>query len=184
MRPHLAPNGGRTISCTKGEYWIDQGIAACSDNGSNIKFVNVDGTTIDSSSSITRGFKPGYTISNTSGLEINKGGRGGNGQLVLWWYIRGAGGGGGSGYSDGSVSVTNTVLGGHTGLSQVKFSLSNSYEVEWFHTTAVLLGNTPTLQFTNRGNFDAVITPQNEGQTRNQGPEDSKHYLITFDLTL
>ena len=68
-----APNGGRTISCTKGEYWIDQGIAPCSDNGSNIKFVNIDGTTIDSSSSITRGFKPGYTISNTSGLEINKG---------------------------------------------------------------------------------------------------------------
>ena len=175
-----APNGGRTISCTKGEYWIDQGIAACSDNGSNIKFVNVDGTTIDSSSSITRGFKPGYTISNTSGLEINKGGRGGNGATGGQGGTSGAGGGGGSGYSDGSVSVTNTVLGGHTGLSQVKFSLSNSYEVEWFHTTAVLLGNTPTLQFTNRGNFDAVITPQNEGQTRNQGPEDSKHYLITF----
>ena len=43
-----SPAGGRTISCTKGSYWIDQGIAACSDNSSSeIKFVNVDGTTID-----------------------------------------------------------------------------------------------------------------------------------------
>jgi len=42
-----SPDGGKTISCTKGSYWIDQGIAACSDNSSSeIKFVNVDGTTM------------------------------------------------------------------------------------------------------------------------------------------
>ncbi len=117
-----SPNGGRTISCTKGSYWIDQGIAACSDNSSSeIKFVNVDGTTIDSSSNLIRGFKPGYTISNTSGLEINNGGRGGNGATGGGGGTSGAGGGGGSGYTDGSVTVTTSVLGSSVGNSKVVF---------------------------------------------------------------
>ena len=121
-----APNGGRTISCTKGSYWIDQGISACSNNSSsNIKFVNVDGTTIDGSSSIIRGFKPGYTISNTSGLEINNGGRGGNGAQGGQGGTSGGGGGGGSGYSDGSVTVNESVLGGNTGSSYVTFRLGS-----------------------------------------------------------
>lgn len=120
-----SPDGGRTISCTKGSYWIDQGIAACSDNSSSeIKFVNVDGTTIDSSSSITRGFKPGYTISNTSGLEINNGGRGGSGATGGGGGTSGSGGGGGSGYTDGSVTVTTAVLGGNEGISKVIFTLN------------------------------------------------------------
>ena len=120
-----SPDGGRTISCTKGSYWIDQGIAPCSDNStSEIKFVNVDETTIDSSSSIIRGFKPGYTISNTSGIEINNGGRGGNGATGGGGGTSGAGGGGGSGYSDGSVTVTASVLGGNEGTSKVVFTLN------------------------------------------------------------
>ena len=121
-----APDGGRTISCTKGSYWIDQGVSACSDNSSSkIKFVNVDGTTIDSSSSITRGFKPGYTISNTSGLEVNNGGRGGNGATGGQGGTSGSGGGGGSGYSDGSVIVNSSILGGNNGFSFVTFRLGS-----------------------------------------------------------
>lgn len=121
-----APDGGRTISCTKGSYWIDQGISACSDNGTDIKFVNVDGTTITSSSSITRGFKPGYTISNTSGLEINNGGRGGNGATGGQGGTSGSGGGGGSGYSDGSITVKTSTLGGNNGnYSYVTFQLGS-----------------------------------------------------------
>lgn len=117
-----SPDGGRTISCTKGSYWIDQGIAACSDNSSSeIKFVNVDGTTINSSSNIIRGFKPGYTISNTSGLEINNGGRGGSGATGGGGGTSGSGGGGGSGYTDGSVTVTTSVLGSSVGNSKVVF---------------------------------------------------------------
>lgn len=117
-----SPSGGRTISCTKGSYWIDQGIAPCSDNSSSdIKFVNVDGTTITGSSLIKRGFKPGYTISNTSGLEINNGGRGGNGATGGGGGTSGSGGGGGSGYSDGSVTVTSSVLGGNPGNTKVIF---------------------------------------------------------------
>ena len=120
-----SPDGGITISCTKGQYWIDQGVEACSDNGTDIKFVNVDGTTIDSSSSIIRGFKPGYTISNTSGLEINNGGRGGNGATGGQGGTSGAGGGGGSGYTDGSVTVTNAVLGGNEGNSKVVIQVNS-----------------------------------------------------------
>lgn len=120
-----SPDGGKTISCTKGSYWIDQGIAACSDNSSSeIKFVNVDGTTIDSSSNIIRGFKPGYTMSNTSGLEINNGGRGGSGATGGGGGTSGSGGGGGSGYTDGSVTVTTAVLGGNEGISKVIFTLN------------------------------------------------------------
>ena len=29
------PDGGQTISCTKGSHWIDQGIAACANNSSS-----------------------------------------------------------------------------------------------------------------------------------------------------
>lgn len=120
-----SPDGGRTISCTKGSYWIDQGIAACSDNSSSeIKFVNVDGTTINSSSNIIRGFKPGYTISNTRGLEINNGGRGGSGATGGGGGTSGSGGGGGSGYTDGSVTVITSVLGSSVGNSKVVFTLN------------------------------------------------------------
>ncbi len=129
-----SPDGGRTISCTKGSYWIDQGIAACSDNSpSEIKFVNVDGTTIDSSSNIIRGFKPGYTISNTLGLEINNGGRGGNGATGGGGGTSGSGGGGGSGYTSGLVTINDTKLGGNSNnASFVVFSIpSDSTMTEW-----------------------------------------------------
>ena len=60
--------GGRTITCSKGSYWINQAISACSPNSSNdIQYVSVDGTTISQSSRIIRGFKPGYTITTTAG---------------------------------------------------------------------------------------------------------------------
>jgi len=130
-----SPDGGRTISCTKGSYWIDQGIAACSDNSSSeIKFVNVDGTTIDSSSNITRGFKPGYTISNTSGLEINNGGRGGSGATGGGGGTSGSGGGGGSGYTDGSITVTTAVLGGNNEISTVTIRTTPFPVVTLFET--------------------------------------------------
>ena len=135
-----APNGGTTISCTKGQYWIDQGIAACSLNGSGIKYVNVDGTTITQSSSINRGFKPGYTISNTSGLEINNGGRGGNGATGGQGGTSGAGGGGGSGYSDGSVTVSNTRLGGNSEGSTVTIRTTPFPVVTLYETVTFSIG--------------------------------------------
>ena len=177
-------NGGQTISCTKGSYWIDQAISACSNNSSSaIQYVNVDGTTITNSSSIIRGFKPGYTITDTAGRRNTNGVNGGNGGAGSQGGDGGSfgyGGGGGSGFADGSVTLVQSTLGGHSGISSVKFSLAYNYEVEWFHTTGVQLGKTPSLQFTNEGNFDADVTAQNVGNTTNQGPESSKHYLITL----
>jgi len=125
-----SPDGGRTISCTKGSYWINQGISPCSNNStSNIKFVNTDGTEITSSDKIIRGFKPGYTITTTAGKGVDTpgvdSGDGGNGASGGDGGTNGSGGGGGSGYTGGSVQVISTSSGGNSSTkSSVVFSIS------------------------------------------------------------
>ena len=112
------PFGGTTISCSKGEYWINQGIDACFVNSSSeIKYRGIDGTEIADSSLITRGFKPGYSISETSGLAIADGGNGGNGATGGEGGVSGDGGGGGSGYTDDTFDIINAELGGNTTTS-------------------------------------------------------------------
>lgn len=124
-----SPDGGRTISCTKGSYWIDQGISPCSNNStSNIKFVNTDGTEITSSDEIIRGFKPGYTIITTAGKGVDTpgvdSGNGGNGATGGDGGTSGSGGGGGSGYTGGSVQVISASSGGNSSTkSSVVFSV-------------------------------------------------------------
>ena len=89
-----------------------------------IQYVNVDGTTIANSSSIIRGFKPGYTITDTAGRRNTNGVNGGNGGAGSQGGDGGSfgyGGGGGSGYSSG-VQVNSTSLGGGTGISKIEFS--------------------------------------------------------------
>ena len=62
--------GGRTIPCPKGNYWISRGYSPCADVGtSQIYFDN--GTLVTNSASITRGFKSGYGIRQTSGQGQN-----------------------------------------------------------------------------------------------------------------
>ena len=110
-----APNGGRTISCAKGNYWRTQGYSACQDIGS-VKFYRSDGSVVSNTATIDRGFKAGYSILTTSGAgTVNGGGgaTGGNGTTS------GAGGGGGSGYTDGSVTIIQTQQGGNTGVARV-----------------------------------------------------------------
>jgi len=112
------PFGGTTISCSKGEYWINQGIDACFVNSSSeIKYRGIDGTEIADSALITRGFKPGYSISETSGLAIADGGNGGNGATGGSGGVSGDGGGGGSGYTDDTFDIINAELGGNTTTS-------------------------------------------------------------------
>ena len=112
------PFGGTTISCSKGDYWINQGIAACENNStSEIKFRYIDGTEESNSSLLTRGFKPGYSISETSGLAIADGGNGGNGATGGQGGVSGDGGGGGSGYTDDTFDIINAELGGNTTAS-------------------------------------------------------------------
>mgnify|MGYP003315026653 FL=1 len=173
-----SPDGGKTISCTKGSYWIDQGIAPCSDNSSSdIKFVNVDGTTISDSSLLKRGFKPGYTISNTSGLEINNGGRGGSGATGGGGGTSGSGGGGGSGYTDGSVIVATAVLGGSTGSSKVVMRVEDTEFIHFFDNT---VRPKRTTSLTSTGNI-VNISAQSENSGGPPGDLNSKHYLITMD---
>ncbi len=112
------PFGGTTISCSKGDYWINQGIAACENNSSSeIRFRYIDGTEESNSSLLTRGFKPGYSISETSGLAIADGGNGGNGATGGAGGVSGDGGGGGSGYTDDTFDIINAELGGNTTAS-------------------------------------------------------------------
>ena len=106
------PNGGRTISCSKGNYWISRGKSPCADVGLT-QFYNTNGTLISQSSLINRGFKPGYSITATEGSSISTGGDGGNGATGGSGGNQG-GGGGGSGYADGSYTITSTSSGGNT----------------------------------------------------------------------
>ena len=111
------PNGGRTISCPKGNYWRTQGYSACEDVGT-VAFYRPDGSIVSNTATISRGFKSGYSILTTSGAGTGNSGNGGGG------VTGGAGGtgnagGGGSGYSDGSVSIIETRQGGNTGVARI-----------------------------------------------------------------
>jgi hypothetical protein len=59
------PNGGRTIPCTKGNYWSSRGFTPCQDIGTSKFFYG--STQITNTSSINRGFKQGYEIRQTGG---------------------------------------------------------------------------------------------------------------------
>ena len=126
------PDGGRTIKCTKGIYWRNQGLSACEDIPSENKFRLSDGTEVqNTSSSITRGFKAGYNIIETKGergeasvSNLNSG-RGGTGATGGSGGTNNGGGGGGSGYTDGSVTVVSTQQGGSTGAAKVVIRLAS-----------------------------------------------------------
>ena len=110
-------SGGRTVSCSKGVYWKDQGISPCSDVGST-QFRLSDGTIVTNTRQIQRGYKEGYSVNQTAGARANNGGRGGNGATGGNGGSEG-GGGGGSGYTDGSVTVLANTLGGSTSSPKV-----------------------------------------------------------------
>jgi len=117
------PNGGRSIKCTKGVYWQQQGVSACSDVGTT-RFRLADGTLVTNTGSITRGYKAGYDIIQTAGKAIASSGSGGNGATGGQGGDNNSGGGGGSGYTDGSVTVVSNTLGGSTGNARVIIRLA------------------------------------------------------------
>jgi hypothetical protein len=108
-----APNGGRVIPCTKGIYWRQEGVSPCSDVGTT-QFRLSAGAIVTNTASIVRGFKAGYGINETSGRGSAGGGNGGSGATGGGGGTSGSGGGGGSGYTDGSITVVSTQLGGST----------------------------------------------------------------------
>ena len=112
--------GGQTISCTKGVYWAQQGLAPCATT--TTKFRLADGTEVSNTMTLTRGFKAGYNIMQTGAADRTHidGGGGGGGNGATGGSEGGTGGGGGgSGYQDGSVTVVDTQLGGSTGNAKV-----------------------------------------------------------------
>ena len=114
------PDGGRTLPCPYGVYWRNQGVSACSDVGTT-QFRLSDGTTVTNTSNITRGYKAGYSIIETAGLGNVNGGNGGNGATGGQGGVGGDGGGGASGYTNGSVTVVSSILGGSNGVAKAVF---------------------------------------------------------------
>jgi hypothetical protein len=108
--------GGRVRPCTRGVYWREQGKAPCEDLGT-IKFRIPDGTELSNTAQIDRGYKSGYNVIQTKGVGTPANSGRGNGGAGA---VGGNGGtssndgagGGGSGYTDGSVEVLTTQLGG------------------------------------------------------------------------
>ena len=122
--------GGRTIPCTRGIYYRDEGFSACEDVG-NVKYRISDGTEVLNSAQIQRGFKAGYNIMMTNGGQVGgvNGGRGATGGEA---GDNGNGGGGGSGYTDGSVTVLESTLGGGRDEPAVIIRLAGSIETVTF----------------------------------------------------
>ena len=113
---------GRTIKCTKGEYYRQQGFSSCEDVGT-VKYRLPDGTEVTNTAAIARGYKDGYGIIETGDqrITVTNAGTGGNGATGgLAADGTTDGGGGGSGYADqGVVSVIDTQQGGSTEDSKV-----------------------------------------------------------------
>ena len=122
---------------------------------------------------------------NNGGFGDNDGGGGGSGvEGGLGGRSSNEGGCGGSGYASGAVTIVETQLGGNllgrNGSVRIRETGFNNYQVSWNHVTGVRRGLTPSFQYENTGNFDAVVVPQNVGFETGEGPESSKHYFITF----
>jgi hypothetical protein len=107
------PLGGRALPCPRG----NQTVSPCTDLGTTA-FLWGQRTTIPGTGVISRGFKQGYGIRNTPGLGSG-GGNGGGGTTGGDGGTSGGGGGGGGGYTDGSVEVLETQLGGSQYTSAV-----------------------------------------------------------------
>lgn len=111
-------SGGRSVKCSKGIYYRNEGFTSCQDVGT-VKFKLSDGTEVSNTGEIERGFKAGYNIMETRGdHSTGDGGDGGSG--ATGGAAGGSGGGGGgSGYHDGSVTVVSTQQGGSTDVAKI-----------------------------------------------------------------
>ena len=100
------PFGGRALACPRG----NQTVSPCTDLGTTA-FLWGQSTPVPGTGVIDRGFKQGYGIRQTPGAGSG-GGNGGGGTTGGDGGTSGGGGGGGGGYTDGSVTVVETQLGG------------------------------------------------------------------------
>jgi hypothetical protein len=127
----------------------------------------------------------GNDYQNNGGFGDNDGGGGGSGvEGGFGGRSSNEGGCGGSGWASGAVTIVETQLGGNllgrNGSVRIRLTGFNNYQVQWEHYTGVRKGWVPSFNYENTGNFDAVVVPQNVGFEQGEGPESSKHYLVTF----
>tara|TARA_Y100000287_G_scaffold131076_1_gene106228 strand:+ start:15385 stop:18669 length:3285 start_codon:yes stop_codon:yes gene_type:complete len=134
------PDGGRTVICSKGSYYVNQGINPCSDISTGVvQFRSIDGTLVSDSSSLLRGFKPGYTVTETQGQSsATGGGNGGAGaQGGSGSRSNTAGGGGGSGWTNRTSSLVRSQLGGNaTQFASVVFNPNTAVEDSSYYVDA------------------------------------------------
>ncbi len=132
-------NGGRTVSCTKGTSWVEptgnhwgQGMSPCADlwaykQGPDdmVQFRAANGLYVDGTAELYSGYKTNYDVHLTGGkAQVLSAGDGGNGASGGTAGTENHGGGGGSGYSDGSVTVVDTQVGGSTSSAKVVIRLA------------------------------------------------------------
>ena len=192
--------GGRTISCSKGTYWLNQGISPCANNGlSPVKFVTAAGDTVEESDSIIRGFKPGYTITTTAGRgtigapfpAVAPGlqvwiAMGGNGATGGDGGIGGNAGSGGSGYTNGAATILETQLGGVpiNETSKIRFSIPSGPPPPTTGTVTHAFDDinniTTFLSFDGVMSTIEVINPT-APNTFNDTSLNAKYYLLTLN---
>jgi len=116
--------GGRIESCTIGTYYRINGYSPCSDIGIDIPWRDSSGTASSNqngtvTATIIRGYKAGTSYRNNGGKSLSQEngifvGGGGSGTVGgNAAQAPGSSGGGGSGYTNGSVSIISTQLGGN-----------------------------------------------------------------------
>ena len=121
-------DGGKVESCTTGNYWANAGYSPCDDVGQQ-QFRTNQGTVVSDTAILQRGYKSSGTNAGSTYSYRNNGGDsstsvggsfigGGGAGAYGGDAVRNAnsGGGGGSGYSDGSVTIVESLRGGNTSL--------------------------------------------------------------------
>lgn len=105
--------GGQVSGCTIGNYYANY-YTPCADVG-QVKFRTGNGTILSGTATLLRGWKSGAGYRNNGG--DGSGNQGGGGAGTYGGNAatsNGAGGGGGSGYTDGSITLISTQLGGNS----------------------------------------------------------------------
>ena len=106
-------SGGQVSGCTIGEYYRQIGFSPCQDVGQQ-QWRGFRGNITSQTATIQRGYKAGLGYRNDGGNGSGDSGGGGGGAYGgNAGSGSGSGGGGGSGYTNGTINVINTQLGGN-----------------------------------------------------------------------
>jgi len=109
-----SPSGGRISGCTPGNDYFTSRFSACGDMGQQ-QFRASNGSVIQGTPTIERGYKPGIGHRNNGGNGSgNEGGGASGAQGGNAATSGGRGGGGASGYTSGDVTVIEAQLGGNS----------------------------------------------------------------------